>query len=169
MSQRLFLTRHAEAAHNATGDYTIRDPALTELGRRQATSIAATNARALEDCDLIVTSPLRRTIETTLLGFYGADASPRRRRVPIVLMPELQEAGARACDVGSPADELRKLFADDLDVLDFSPCGDGWFDKTGSNAPTADALAARSLFVRRWLRDRPERNIVGALRLTRAG
>lgn len=58
----LIVVRHGRTAANASGLLLGRrlDPGLDELGRRQASALAAT----LTDAALVVTSPLRRARET---------------------------------------------------------------------------------------------------------
>jgi broad specificity phosphatase PhoE len=65
----LVLVRHGQSSANAEGLLVGRsDPALTLLGERQAAATAAAVARAAEeggrDVLRVVTSPLRRTIDT---------------------------------------------------------------------------------------------------------
>ena len=46
-------------------------------------------------------------------------------------------------------------------TVDFSACQDrAWMKKTGFYSTTDSAIAARAKHVRRWLRDRPEKNII---------
>lgn len=57
-------------------DFSIRDAALTKTGREQATLLHTKLAGNLErEVELVVTSPLRRTLQTTL----GALGRPARR------------------------------------------------------------------------------------------
>jgi hypothetical protein len=75
-------------------DFTIRDAALTQNGRQQANLLHAKLAGNLEqEVDLIVTSPLRRTLQTTL----GAlpDAIERLGKETVVVFPYAQEASDR--------------------------------------------------------------------------
>lgn len=57
----LILARHGRTEANAAGELLgRRDPGLDETGRAQAAAIA----RALADADRVVSSPLRRCVET---------------------------------------------------------------------------------------------------------
>ncbi len=58
----LILVRHGQTAANAKGLLLGRaDPPLTELGKRQAMALGATT---LSDVDRVVSSPLRRAMDT---------------------------------------------------------------------------------------------------------
>ena len=59
--QRIHLIRHGQAEHNVQFELSIPDPRLTELGRRQASSLTEEYAD-LDQCDLIVASPMRRSV-----------------------------------------------------------------------------------------------------------
>jgi len=99
-----------------------------------------------------LTSPLRRTLQTTLLGFPKL----KERAVPLEIYPDLQETQAHPCDIGSPRSTLQDWFREDS-WLDFSNCIDGWTEKKGKYAPTEEALDARALNIRRQLKRRKER------------
>ena len=73
--------------------------------------------------DLLVSSPLKRTIQTTLLGFKKQIESG----VKVELLAELQETAGVPCDTGSSRDDLEKeeLFKG----LDFSSLPDDWNSK----------------------------------------
>jgi broad specificity phosphatase PhoE len=59
----LILVRHGQTSHNASGLLLGRaDPPLTELGRRQAEALA--RAEGVAGATRVVTSPLRRCVET---------------------------------------------------------------------------------------------------------
>ncbi len=62
---QLYLIRHAESDNNAKPVHQrTEDPAITELGRRQAEHLA--NWTRTLKIDTLITSPFRRAIETTL-------------------------------------------------------------------------------------------------------
>jgi len=152
MVKNVYLYRHAQAEHNATSDWSIPDPALTALGRSQARDIPATFSDVFPDAitptPLVVCSPMRRTIETTLLGFPGLPKP--------VFMPELQEINDLPCDTGSAPSRLTSLFPS----LDFSHLPSDWNSKRGPWEPTETALAERARVVRKWLRQQEGENAV---------
>lgn len=110
-----------------------------------------------KEADLIVSSPLRRTLQTTTLGWAPAVArlgGPRS----VVLLPQAQECNALPCDTGSPRESLA---ADpEFAVFNLDPLTPEWTSKQGFWAPSEEALFRRARSVRQFLRGRPERNIV---------
>ncbi|KAJ3989543.1 histidine phosphatase superfamily [Lentinula detonsa] len=179
MSKVIHLTRHAQAEHNVDEDYSIPDPPLTPLGRRQSEELYAQTAELQQSADLLVTSPLKRTLQTTIIGYRGLRArlESQNPAKPIIVLSRLQEVNDIPCDTGSSRDELKQN--DEFRGIDFESLEDDWnFKKgewcihsctqtllnttlvTGDFAPRSVAVRARARWVRRWLRDRPEQNIV---------
>ncbi|KAI9814107.1 MAG: hypothetical protein M1832_005995 [Thelocarpon impressellum] len=152
MAPTVILIRHAEAEHNATND--IHDPPLTPQGFEQCETLRA----ALQDLpiaqkiDLVVASPMRRTIQTALrsLGWKMEGEG-----VPVVLMAEWQENSDKPCDVGSPPASLAPAFPS-LPAEAFETIHPLFPSKTGSFAYTEPAILARGTACRAWLRARPE-------------
>ncbi|KAI9069556.1 phosphoglycerate mutase-like protein [Trametes sanguinea] len=157
--KRIYLTRHAEAEHNVSEDYTIKDARLTPRGRQQAANLhEATKDTVQQTADLLVTSGLRRTLSTTLLGFPALRERLEAAGKPIVVLPQLQEVNDLPCDTGS---DRAALEADpEYAGLDLSPLTPDWTSKAGFYAATEPAIRARARWVRRWLRARPEARIV---------
>jgi len=61
---RLFLIRHAQSANNALPEsQRVEDPPLTEIGQQQAVALAESLVSA--KLDRIITSPFRRSLQTT--------------------------------------------------------------------------------------------------------
>ncbi|KAI2620031.1 phosphoglycerate mutase-like protein [Hypoxylon sp. NC1633] len=156
-NSRLILTRHAQAEHNVDLDYSIHDAPLTPLGKKQAASLPQLIPDLQQEADLIVSSPLKRTLQTTYLGYAPAIerlGGPKN----VVLLPQAQECNALPCDTGSSRATLE---ADpEFAVFDLAPLTPDWTSKTGFWAASAEALANRAREVRRFLRDRPERTVV---------
>ncbi len=67
--KRVFLLRHGQGFHNATGD-DIPDALLTEDGITQATSWQQELHKL--DIDVVLISPLRRTLQTACYAFSGS-------------------------------------------------------------------------------------------------
>ncbi|KAI8984909.1 phosphoglycerate mutase-like protein [Trametes punicea] len=157
--KRIYLTRHAEAEHNVSEDYTIRDARLTARGRQQAAALnEATKDTIQAVADLLVTSGLRRTLSTTVVGFPILRKRLEAEGKPVVVLPQLQEVNDLPCDTGSDRDVLE---ADpEYEGIDLSTLVPRWNSKQGFYAATEEAIRARARWVRRWLRARPERRIV---------
>jgi broad specificity phosphatase PhoE len=135
-----------EANSSATYDYSVHDPPLTALGVSQARAVAQRNPSLLTSSALLVSSPLRRTLQTALLAFH-------RNPLP---HPGFQENSSKPCDTGSPAAQLNKEFPE----LDFTLVVDGWDSKEGEWAPDEPSLAQRAAKMRKWLKDREENEII---------
>ncbi len=100
---RVILIRHGQTEFNRVFSITrrdpgIRDPHLTDHGRRQAQAAA----RALLPFNLacLITSPYARALETA--GIIAGHLS-----VPITVEPLIAERFSFICDIGSPLAELR--------------------------------------------------------------
>ena len=157
---RIVCIRHGEstfnAAHRATGiDPGHRDARLTERGEAQAREAGA-RLRAIP-FELVVVSPLTRTIQTAALLFEGHPSEPRF--LVEVLHRECQES---SCDVGRAASEL----AADFPHLDIGHLPEVWWHADEGCATTFGLpIEPRPLFDRRviafreWLRARPEQTI----------
>src|ERR1700722_12726807 len=102
----MFLLRHGQSFFNLHFNATrvdpgIEDPGLTPLGTAQPAAAAA----RLADTPLtrIIISPYTRALQTAqpVLGVH---------KVPVVIMHEVREQAAFACDVGSAPDLLSARF-----------------------------------------------------------
>ncbi|KAI1762086.1 phosphoglycerate mutase-like protein [Hypoxylon sp. FL1150] len=156
-TSRLILTRHAQAEHNVDLDYSIPDAPLTPLGKKQAASLSRQIPSLQKEADLIVSSPLRRTLQTTALGWAPA-VSRLGGPKAVVLLPEAQECNALPCDTGSSRETLA---ADpEFMVFNLDPLTPDWTSKHGFWAASEEALSRRARAVRQFLRARPEKNIV---------
>ncbi|KAG8467518.1 hypothetical protein KFE25_000834 [Diacronema lutheri] len=155
----VYLIRHGQAEHNVSGDLTIRDPPLTEQGRAQAAGLLASapvlHGRTVE---LVVASPMRRTLETARIAFASQHTRPL-----FVAHPDAQETGTHPSDTGSDADVLGREFGE----FDLSMCADGWYVKASPydsrtrerHAAGCDALRARLERLGAWLLARSEKSI----------
>lgn len=142
--KRICIMRHGEAVHNVQRGYPFPYPPLTERGRREASAIIDFNP------DLIVVSPMRRTIDTALAAF--GDILAANRPIPIEVWPDLREAHDAVCNHGSPVAVLRSEYPH----LDFSECNDDWTYEKHTHAGAEE----RAENVRRRLKEHPARNIV---------
>jgi hypothetical protein len=107
---------------------------------------------------LIVSSPLRRALQTSVHAFAPA---LRRDEVKVLLQPMAQEMNAYACDIGTDREELErqvmsgKLWDTGLDVpskrVDFDLVEEGWNSKvclSWSEYADADDVAGRQVGAR---------------------
>ncbi|KAL1976225.1 hypothetical protein VTN31DRAFT_2507 [Thermomyces dupontii] len=158
MAPIVHLVRHAQGYHNlSTENHSLPDPDLTDLGKQQCADLQK-NFPYHSQVELVVASPIRRTIYTALLGFEPVfQAHPDTK---LICLPEAQEASDAPCDTGSDPEVLRKEFEGNKIPVDLSLVQDGWNSKTGKWSPTPRALRKRAREVRRWLRSRPEKEIV---------
>lgn len=155
MAPTIHCVRHAQGYHNlSVTNHKIHDPLLTHLGEQQC-------ARLQQDfpdhksVDLIVASPIKRTIYTALLGF---EEDIKSKGLQVIGLPELQETSDLPCDTGSSPEELQKEF--DGKSVDLSLVKEGWNVKEGRWAPTVEDIRERARVARKWLMERPEKNIV---------
>ncbi|KAI0915458.1 hypothetical protein AcW1_003979 [Taiwanofungus camphoratus] len=157
--KRIYLTRHAQAEHNVEEDYTIHDAPLTKRGREQAASLHVDTQNTIQkSAELLVTSGLRRTLSTTVIGYATLKKRLEAEGKAVIVLPQLQECNNLPCDIGSPREVLE---ADpEYAGLDFSDLTPDWTSKAGFYAADVATLQARARWNRRWLRARPERDIV---------
>jgi broad specificity phosphatase PhoE len=104
----VILIRHGQTEFNRVFSVTrrdpgIRDPHLTDLGRRQAAAVA----RILRYSSLqkLITSPYTRALETAGIIAEHLD-------LPITVEPLIAERFFFTCDIGSPLAGLRARWPD---------------------------------------------------------
>ncbi|CAK0847225.1 unnamed protein product, partial [Prorocentrum cordatum] len=100
--QRVWLVRHGEGTHNATGRGGVLDPPLTPAGEEQAAALRG--HPELQRCELLVVSPLRRAVQTAVAAFG------ERPRCRAVLSALCCERWASRCDEGRPKAQLLESF-----------------------------------------------------------
>mmetsp|Transcript_12525 Transcript_12525/g.14379 ORF Transcript_12525/g.14379 Transcript_12525/m.14379 type:complete len:243 (-) Transcript_12525:203-931(-) len=162
--KKLWFVRHCQGLHNIDDDFDIKDPHLTEKGRKNAATIS--NDAILREplgsdqskrAQLIVTSPLTRCIETAVIAFSDYD-------IPIVPCDLVQEsyAGFRPCDTGKPKSDLEVDFGDTN--VDFTDLAEDWFDIDPEISRydhiREPALKKRLKEFIKWLDEREEERII---------
>ncbi|KFA67974.1 hypothetical protein S40285_03559 [Stachybotrys chlorohalonatus IBT 40285] len=151
----IYVFRHAESEHNVSKDFSHRDPPLTPLGLSQAAAIPKSFPHS-ESITTILTSPLTRTVQTTLAAFSHILHTGAGAR--LVVDPNLQERSALPCDTGSDRGALEQSFPG----LDWAVLGEGaWFVKEGAYAADDAAVAARAGLVRRRLKEIVDQQAAG--------
>lgn len=116
---------------------------------------------------LIVSSPLRRALQTSVHSFAPA---LQRDGVKVLLQPMAQEMNAYACDIGTAREELeRQVKAGELwerrlgvsrEKVDFSLVEEGWNSKQGKWGPDRATVQKRAAKLRSWLFNRKEAVVV---------
>ncbi|KAI1475487.1 phosphoglycerate mutase-like protein [Daldinia eschscholtzii] len=158
MPPTLILVRHAQARHNAEKDFSIPDPDLTEEGHGQCVDLRKSlieNPLA-QQAELIVVSPLRRTIQTALRSVDWLI----EKGVKIEADADWQENSDKQCDTGSSIDKLIEEFP----MVDFSKVDPVFPDKTSPAGSryhfTKPSLLARAQAALKKLYERPEKVII---------
>lgn len=98
-------------------------------------------------------SPLRRALQTCQLCFQPVVD----KGFKILALPYAEEASDDPSDTGSEVEVLQKEFPNQVD---FNHVKHGWFLHDGDFATTPVALKARAAKLRRFIRDRPEKEVV---------
>ncbi|KAH0369417.1 phosphoglycerate mutase family protein, partial [Aureobasidium melanogenum] len=158
----LYFVRHAQGEHNAQHNDSIPDAVLTPHGKSQCRDLNASFEHH-DSVALIVSSPLRRALQTAVHAFAPALQSDG---VKVVLQPMAQEMNAYFCDIGTDRDELeRQVKAGELwdtelsvpsDSIDFNAVQEGWNIKEGKWAPDRATVQKRAAKLRSWLFSRKE-------------
>jgi broad specificity phosphatase PhoE len=160
MAGRIHIVRHGHGRHNVTtnpnpNNPRLRDAGLTIRGELQSVTLGQ-QFPYMNTIGVILTSPLRRSVHTTLLAFSSIIHErfylPGEGGIPggvdLVLDPNLQETDTRVWNSGSTAADLR----DEWPNLDFSLLISPWPRKTGLFDPAR--VNERAASVRSDLWDR---------------
>ena len=134
-------------------NHTMHDPSLTPYGEEQCRHLAK-HFPYHKSVNLLVASPLRRTIYTALLAFEPEV----QKGMKVIALPEAQETSDLPCDTGSDPEKLQKEMQNKQ--VDLSLVIDGWNSNVGKFAPDAASIERRASETRQWLKTRPEKEIV---------
>lgn len=152
MPFRLHIIRHAEGTHNPHHDTTIHDPELTPTGIHQSKDLSH-DFPFKESVGLVITSPLRRTLQTSLIGLstvldkkYYTDSGVSNG-AKLLIEPDVQAHSARPCDTGSEWGVLKNEFpALPWDIFQLDEV---FPQKVGRYAPERDILEERGRALQR--------------------
>jgi broad specificity phosphatase PhoE len=156
MASTIYLVRHGESEHNVSKDVSQLDPPLTTLGYAQASQLISKFPNP-ERIAVILSSPLRRAIQTSLAGFPHVlekryfDPSSEfgvENGLELTLEPDLQERSALPCDTGSERHVLEKDFPN----LTLEELSEGWQAKAGRYAADDDSVTLRAARTREKLK-----------------
>ncbi|KAJ9620256.1 hypothetical protein H2203_008021 [Taxawa tesnikishii (nom. ined.)] len=155
MAPTVHLVRHAQGFHNLSmSNHNMPDPLLTDLGKDQCRKLQSSFPH-MDKVDLVVASPIKRTVYTALLSFASVIKS---KNLKVIALPELQETSDLPCDTGSSVEEVEREFSGQ--PVDLSLLHADWNNKKGRWAPNARAIEARARDARKWLAERKEKHIV---------
>ncbi|PVH85680.1 hypothetical protein DL98DRAFT_650656 [Cadophora sp. DSE1049] len=132
---RFHFVRHAQAIHNIhtiVDSTSLRDTNLTPHGKEQSRALSTSFPHASK-IKYVLCSPLRRTINTALIGFPSVYA----RGVKCILYEDLREFGQAQCNTGSTLLKLRENFKEiNTGVVNTELIYGGWewLHEYGSNA-----------------------------------
>ncbi|KAF7591489.1 hypothetical protein BBP40_001535 [Aspergillus hancockii] len=151
MQGRIHLVRHAEGLHNLRNDPTIPNAPLSERGFDFAEDLGHRFIREYSNSvGAIVSSPLRRAVQTSLTAFRRILHSTQYPRnsgsgvnngVMLALEANLQEIADLPCNNGSAVDDLVAEFPElepEIRRLD-----ENWHVKTGPRSPLTQSLRER--------------------------
>ncbi|ODM20813.1 hypothetical protein SI65_03866 [Aspergillus cristatus] len=141
----LYLVRHGQGEHNVNDSHHIRDPLLTEHGKKQCQDLRD-QFQHHEAISLVLASPLKRAIQTAAHAFPPV---LERRQVPSSCL--VRDASGLITQ-GAPAFNV--------DDLDLTLVDEDWNSKVGIYAPTLNAVRRRVAAPRSWLWKRHEKSIV---------
>lgn len=102
---------------------------------------------------LLLASPMRRALQTCTLSF----APCVQRGLKIIALPIAEEASDAPCDTGSEVETLQAEFPE---VVDFDHVKQGWWHHEQELAVDPASLNARAAKLRRFIRERPEKEVV---------
>lgn len=159
----IHFVRHAEGHHNVAGrkdplfgyrNEALEDATLTDVGLEQCRVLNASSVSAVTKAELLVVSPLRRTMQTATHSFPQLQG-----KIPWVAVECLREqTGLHPCDRRRSITEHKKSF----DYIDFSEIhedADPLYYKYTLREPKTDVTLRTRQFMK-WLQERPEKEII---------
>mmetsp|Transcript_95513 Transcript_95513/g.221557 ORF Transcript_95513/g.221557 Transcript_95513/m.221557 type:complete len:261 (+) Transcript_95513:48-830(+) len=168
----VYFIRHGEAMNNL-GDHNIdehmRDAPLTQRGKEQATQLRhkkllsdALGGNTSHRVQLIVASPMMRTLETALLAFNDMTAPRPSWVLSAVIREGDPDVPTWLCNYGDDnkgQQLIRKYQRMDL-LMQYHALPLGWSENTGYYKCTVPQVQKRFHDFKRWLLTRPESRII---------
>jgi len=174
----VYWVRHAEGEHqkpNKVACLWERDPALTDVGMEQATNLKSTPVlaaalfNASERAQLVVSSPLQRTMLTAIVGFTDSleHGLPTDERAQWLLDADCQEfpgslgpaeLNCNKGDVDAGEAALKKYDRDDL-LQQYQALDPAWTDRTSGRYTNSQEKQRFQDFTER-LAERTEKRII---------
>ncbi len=156
MKKEIYLIRHAQSEANAALDLDdptfYYDACITKLGEKQ--TLIAQNKLKYIDFDLMLCSPLTRTLQTFSLIFP-------KPIVNTIILPLVREHLDHSCDVGRQPSILKKEFPH----FYFDEVKEFWWnnnipiDEKAINRESIKDLDKRVKKFKNWINKRPEKRI----------
>lgn len=148
MAPLLHCIRHAQGHHNLSKDDVdtdqIHDPDLTDRGREQCERLRD-DFPFHDQVDCIMASPIRRTIQTALIGLAPAI---NQRGLQLLLTPRAQETSSKPSDTGSSLAKLQDEFGDKIDAQRMTKA---WNTNTGEWSMDAESIESHVVQLRRFI------------------
>ncbi|KAI0110914.1 histidine phosphatase superfamily [Nemania sp. FL0031] len=144
MPPTIHIIRHGHAQHQDHPQLDIPDPELTEVGIKECEKLAADMAK-LGNIELVLASPMKRTIQTAIAAFPSYLQSKQ-----ILLLPDLQEQGVGGANTGSSREDLIQQFG--TEYLDYTYVKPGWTDRGPGSRYDIRAVHPRAEATRLWIR-----------------
>ena len=101
------------------------DPSLTPHGEKQCRKLLV-DFPFHSQVEIIVASPLRRTLYTAFLGF---EEVLKEKQLKIIAMPEIQETSDVMCDIGSDLSILEQEVREQGLPVELGLLTEGWNTK----------------------------------------
>jgi broad specificity phosphatase PhoE len=151
----IYWIRHAESFSNTSeGGWQIIDPGLTELGIVQCETLKKhiSSEKILDNVDLILVSPLSRTLETCVKVFDDCFY-----KIPILSIEEIREQMDKPCHKRKNISEKKNKFK----PIDFSKLDDydKEFDKYNGSESKTNVIKRCKKFIA-WLKNQKQTNII---------
>lgn len=156
------LVRHAEGYHNIAGREDPRgylredlvDAELSELGYQQCKELHQQSKGRFKNVELLVVSPMNRTIQTAYHSFHHLEG-----KIPWITVEEIREVtGLHPCDrrLNISQHSQRYPFVN-FDLIKSDE--DQLFPRYTSREPIED-VEQRAIDFLHWLKSRPEKEII---------
>mmetsp|Transcript_120520 Transcript_120520/g.236885 ORF Transcript_120520/g.236885 Transcript_120520/m.236885 type:complete len:242 (-) Transcript_120520:90-815(-) len=159
----IHFVRHAEGHHNVAGrknpltgylNEKLEDACLTEEGVAQCKMLATTSPKVVEKAQLLVVSPMNRTMQTATIAFPQL-----QDKIPWVAVENLRErTGLHPCDRRKSVTIHKKSFPH-VDFSNVKDDQDTLYWRYNLREPNSDVTARARLFME-WLKERPETEII---------
>lgn len=160
----IHFVRHAEGHHNVAGRLNplfgylredLVDAELTDYGESQCKALSVKSIPNLNGVELLVVSPMRRTLQTATLSF-----PQHLQSFPWVALENIREqTGKHPCDHRSTISALKQQFSH-VNFDHVSAEEDPLYFLYPNRREPSDMVSARAKSVLDWLAERKEKEIV---------